>query len=761
VFASLAEVVQPSLVGYSPMQLVSLLWSFAVTGNLDEGLEEALVGRITLQAPTLDTRQLLRALQLVAERPEPARLVQVLCDEVLRRAEFLDVETTVSMLEAVAGISATMQQFGTESVVEALVLRVESGIEGVSEEGLVKALHACSLANVDPSSDFLNSVAFRLAERPRQLSTWAVVTSLWLFAMSSHTSVPGGLFPSLAVEVATRVGELQPHELASVVRSFSVVGAELLPSEVYDTIGARVIATKDDFSAQSLAMLLRSLSVAGAYNPKVFAALESAVIANAADMTPHGIATITRAYVTSKHDAPAVIVALATQATHKAPTFAPPALASTLWSCCSAGLADSSLMSAMARQTVRRAVDFDSRRLALTVDMYAKSRAGADESSHPEVFEALGQQAILIFDTFSARDLVTTIRAFVVASKSESLRILTPAVIALGQQALLMAERFSPRQLSTLLWAYARLRIHRCTDLLHALAQEVALKAPRFEVAELVITVRAFSKLQYREPEVYSALADEVVRQADFLSTRDIADFAKAFAMSPVQQPDELYLTLARAASPQLGNFSPRHLSAFVFALAKTCGDSPAVARPGAVLDAATSVIARRAQTFSSVADLALVVRAYAALNTEYANALIASLRDILAKRSVELSPFEAAALLTALLDGPITSVENIHRVSEALVSRLVAGASYLSPRTVVSLLSASRNLPERLATLLLSALTQPILKYIGVFDLDELRVAKGVYRNGAHVLDPDESGELVSLLEKQMAQLSVSLCEK
>lgn len=393
------------------------------------------------------------------------------------------------------------------------------------------------------------------------------------------------------------------------------------------------------------------------------------------------------------------------------------------------------------------------------------------------MFEALGQQAVLIADTFSHRDLVAAVRSFAAAADADQdlCAALSPGLfIELGQQALLMAERFDPRQLAALLRSYARLRLHRgCTDLFHALAQQTILKAHRFRPSDLALAAGSFSKLQYAEPGVYTALAAEVDRQADSLSPRDIAELAQAFALAPLGQRhhgDAPYPRLAAAASIRLAEFAPRDLATLVAAVSGIDAGSGSV-ELSELLEAAAAVIKRRASTFPRAADLALALRAYAASRTEFAAAAVATLAPELTRRMSELSASEVIVMLAVLAErladdaGEAGSAEA--RLVEVLVERLAEDSDRLSARSVVTLLSAAgtqvpSTMPSRGA--LLAALSRPLIRHIAALDMEDLRHAQRVYRaaddsefvDGNSGSGPASCGVLAAV-EQQLALLGVA----
>lgn len=131
-------------------------------------------------------------------------------------------------------------------------------------------------------------------------------------------------------------------------------------------------------------------------------------------------------------------------------------------------------------------------------------------------------------------------------------------------------DEFSPQSVSMILWAFAKLGQNH-HDLFRAGAVDVVQRTDQYKLRELSSVAWACATIKYRDVELFSAIAEQMVRgrPGQPLNRQDLSNTAWAFATLNVQHEDLLqYITrLARDESAEL-QLEPRDRANIAWSLA-------------------------------------------------------------------------------------------------------------------------------------------------------------------------------------------------
>lgn len=241
--------------------------------------------------------------------------------------------------------------------------------------------------------------------------------------------------------------------------------------------------------------------------------------------------------------------------------FNPQELANTAWAFATAGQRAPPLFEALAAEFLQRKLsDFNEQALSNTVWAFAT----AGHLAHP-LFDAIAIEAAARLDEFTPQALANTAWAF--ANNGIYGHAAPMLFDELAAEARERLSSFSPQALANTAWAYATAS-HEAPELFEALASEIVGRGMNeFTPQALSNTVWAFASISYEAPELFNALAAEVVeRPMSNFKPQELSNtvwsFAKVGHPAPV-----LFDAIAIEAASRLGQREPPSEDQFAVAL--------------------------------------------------------------------------------------------------------------------------------------------------------------------------------------------------
>ena len=151
-----------------------------------------------------------------------------------------------------------------------------------------------------------------------------------------------------------------------------------------------------------------------------------------------------------------------------------------------------------------------------------------------------------------------------------------PVWEALSEESLRHVGDFKPQEISNTAWAFAKAE-HQAPELFAAIAAEVLTRRlADFNLQGIVNIAWAFAKVEDQAPKLFAAIAAEVPtrRLADF-KPQDIANTAWAFAKVEDQAPELFAAIAAEVRTRRLADFKPQEIANIAWAFAKAEHPAP------------------------------------------------------------------------------------------------------------------------------------------------------------------------------------------
>ena len=361
------------------------------------------------------------------------------------------------------------------------------------------------------------------------MQTQNIANILWAFAKMKHPSPK--LFEELSTDASRRLYDFTAQQLATLAWSLSKYPPE--STEVFDVLAAEVVARGlEKVSSQGMVMLAHAFATIGhTQNEEFWNLIVDTAISRASNLWPVECAQLSWSLATVKRKSDELMNGIEEQVLGNIDGYTPQGLANVAWSF---------------------------------------STLGYDV---PELYDALASRSLQFVEDFSPTDKVLLVLAY--SNHTHPHLKLLDAVASNTTAHQLRA--LSALALFNLSVSYGKSGLSQNDEWMDLLATEIVRRPSAFSPKMIVGIAFAYSSVNYRDPRLFTFLAEEVKSQCqESLEPKELASLVWSFANSGILDRG-LFAEIAEALDGKWSELDTQSLANVAWAYSKAQEDRPAL----------------------------------------------------------------------------------------------------------------------------------------------------------------------------------------